>query len=89
MVHRLSTRTSRDERFGDLRDAGDLDGLRTYLDVEYNTLYTDLVGELKESNLRFWDEEAAEFTGPVRANAIEGGTWRLKYGLPTPTGGVG
>lgn len=86
LVHRLRNRTRRDGRVKELREAGEFDRLHEYLEEEYENLYTELVGELKESNPTFWDEEAGEFTGPVSTNAIEGGNWRLKYGLRTPYG---
>jgi hypothetical protein len=43
-----------------------------------------MVATLKEDYPAFWDDEAEEFTGPVSTNAIEGGNWRLKYGLGVP-----
>lgn len=84
LVHRLRNRTRRDDRVTELREAGEFDRLHEYLEEEYEELYTELVGELKQSYPAFWDEEAGEFTGPVSTNAIEGGNWRLKYGLRTP-----
>ena len=39
---------------------------------------------LRQNHPEFWDEENDEFTGPVSTNAIEGGNWRLKYGLGVP-----
>ncbi len=48
------------------------------------TLEAAIVATLREEYSAFWDEEAEEFTGPVSTNAIEGGNWRLKYGLGVP-----
>ncbi|WP_152424445.1 hypothetical protein [Halococcus salifodinae] len=70
----------------ELHEAGELDELREYLEEEYETAYEELVTTLREDYLGFWDEENDEFTGPVSTNAIEGGNWRLKYGLGVPYG---
>jgi hypothetical protein len=50
----------------------------------YETAYEELVATLRQEYPTFWDNEAEEFTDPVSANAIEGGNWRLKYGLGVP-----
>jgi hypothetical protein len=68
----------------DLHEADELDELREYLENEYETVYEELVATLREEYLAFWDEETEEFTGPVSTNVIEGGNWRLKYGLGVP-----
>ena len=39
---------------------------------------------LRQDHPEFWGEGDDEFTGPVSMNAIEGGNWRLKYGLGVP-----
>ena len=84
LVHTLRTRARSDERVSDLHEAGELDELREYLEEEYETAYEELVATLWEEQPAFWDEENDEFTGPVSTNAIEGGNWRLKYGLSVP-----
>ena len=43
-----------------------------------------MVVTLRQDQPTFWDEENDDFTGPVSTNAIEGGNWRLKYGLSVP-----
>jgi len=68
----------------DLHEAGELDELREYLEDEYETAYEKLVATLRQEYPAFWDEKAEEFTRPVSTNAIEGGNWRLKYGLGVP-----
>ncbi len=84
LVHKLRTRARGDERVSDLHKAGELDELRQYLEEEYETAYEELVATLREDQQAFWDERKEEFTGPVSTNAIEGGNWRLKYGLGVP-----
>ena len=84
LVHTLRTRARSDERESDLHEAGKLDELREYLEEEYETAYEDLVATLREDHPAFWGDESDEFTGPVSTNAIEGGNWRLKYGLGVP-----
>lgn len=48
LVHRLRTQTRHDDRVTELLEDGDLEGLRSYLEVEYEAQYTELVEELKE-----------------------------------------
>jgi len=83
LVHKLRTRARSDERVSELREAGELDELREYLEEEYETAYEEIVATLSKEYPAFWDDETEEFTGPVSTNAIEGGNWRLKYGLGT------
>jgi hypothetical protein len=73
-----------DERVSELHEAGELDELREYLEAEYNTAYEALVATLMDDHPSFWNEEDDAFTGPESTNAIEGGNWRLKYGLGGP-----
>ena len=84
LVHTLRTRTRSDERVSELHEAGKLDELREYLEEEYETTYEELVATFRQDHPTFWDEENDDFTGPVSTNAIEGGNWRLKYGLGVP-----
>ncbi|WP_256684925.1 hypothetical protein [Halococcus qingdaonensis] len=84
LVHKLRTRARGDERVSELHKAGELDELREYLEEEYEIAYEKLVATLREEQPAFWDETEEEFTGPVSTNAIEGGNWRLKYGLGVP-----
>jgi len=84
VVHRLRNRARQDERVEELQENGDLEKLREYLQEEYDSLYMEVVDELKEAYPSFWDTETETFTGPVSTNAIEGGNWRLKYGLGVP-----
>jgi len=81
LVHALRTRARHCERMSELHEAGELDELREYLEEEYETAYEELVATLRQDQPTFWDEENDDFTGPVSTNAIEGGNWRLKYGL--------
>lgn len=84
VVHRLRNRARHDERVEELQEAGELEELQEYLQEEYESLYTEVVDELSEAYPSFWDAESETFTGPVSTNAIEGGNWRLKYGLQVP-----
>lgn len=84
LVHELRTRTRNDEQVKELYEDGDLEALQEYLEEAYEQLYTELVAELKEKYPQFWDADREEFIAPVSPNAIEGGNWRLKYGLRTP-----
>jgi hypothetical protein len=84
LLHRLRTRARGDERVSELHKAGKLEELRGYLEEEYEAAYEELVAGLRQDYPSFWDGEAEEFTGPVSTNAIEGGNWRLKYGLSVP-----
>ena len=84
LVHRLRTRARRCERVSELHEAGELDELREYLEEGYETAYEELVATFRQDHPAFWDEDNDEFTGPVSTNAIEGGNWRLKYGLGIP-----
>lgn len=84
VIHRLRNRARHDERVQELQEDGELEKLREYLQEEYESLYTEVVDELKEAYPSFWDPESESFTGPVSTNAIEGGNWRLKYGLGVP-----
>jgi hypothetical protein len=84
LVHTLRTRAHSDERVSELHEAGELDELREYLEEEYETAYEELVATLRQDQPTFWDEENDDFTRPVSTNAIEGGNWRLKYGLSVP-----
>jgi endogenous inhibitor of DNA gyrase (YacG/DUF329 family) len=45
---------------------------------------TSTADQFREEYPAFWDEEPETFTDPLSTNAIEGGNWRLKYGLRTP-----
>ena len=84
LVHTLRTRARHCERVSELHEAGELDELRKYLEEEYETAYEELVAILQQDQPTFWDEENNEFTGLVSTNVIEGGNWRLKYGLGVP-----
>ncbi|GAA0262613.1 hypothetical protein [Halobacterium noricense] len=84
LVHKLRTRARSDERVSELHEAGELEELREYLEDEYETAYEEIVATLREEHPSFWDEDEEEFNGPVSTNAIEGGNWRLKYGLGVP-----
>jgi transposase-like protein len=84
LIHRLRTRARGDERVSELHESGELEKLREYLEDEYETAYEELVETLRQDHPGFWDDATEEFTGPVSTNAIEGGNWRLKYGLGVP-----
>jgi hypothetical protein len=84
LVHELRQLVRSDERVAALKDAGEIEELRTYLETVYETQFAERAAVLREEYPVFWDEEAKTFTGPVSTNAIEGGNWRLKYGLRTP-----
>ena len=84
LIHRLRTRARGDERVSELHESGELEKLREYLKDEYETAYEELVETLRQDHPGFWDDATEEFTGPVSTNAIEGGNWRLKYGLGVP-----
>jgi hypothetical protein len=81
LVHRLRQRARRDEREQELQKAGELAELRQYLEDEYEQSYEELIEQLRAAYPAFWDKEVEMFTGPVSMNAIEGGNWRVKYGL--------
>jgi hypothetical protein len=85
-MSRPQAQDTRSRRRARVRPArtGELDELHEYLENEYETAYEELVATLKEEYSAFWDGEAEEFTGPVSTNGIEGGYWRLKYGLGVP-----
>ena len=84
LVHTLRTRARRHERVSELHEAGELDELCEYLEDEYETDHEELVATHRQEYPAFWDDEAEEFTGSVSTNTIEGGNWRLKYGLGVP-----
>lgn len=48
-VHRLCPQTRKDDRVMELRNAGNVEELQSYLEDEYESLYTDFVAELKEA----------------------------------------
>ena len=50
----------------------------------YENAAAERAAVLREEYPTFWDEESETFTGSLSTNAIEGGNWRLKYGLRTP-----
>ena len=84
LIHRLRTRARGDECVSELHESGELEKLREYLEDEYETAYEELVETLRQDHPGFWDDATEEFTGSVSTNAIEGGNWRLKYGLGVP-----
>jgi hypothetical protein len=84
LVHELRQLVRSDERVTTLRQSGEFEELRSYLETIYEEATAERVTVLREEYPVFWDEEAETFTGPLSTNAIEGGNWRLKYGLQTP-----
>jgi len=84
LVHELRQLVRSDEHVAALSEAGEIEELRSYLQTVYEKLYADRAAVLREEYPALWDEETETFTGPVSTNAIEGGNWRLKYGLRTP-----
>lgn len=84
LVHELRQLVRTDEHVATLRQSGELDELSSYLETMYEEAAAERAEVLREEYPAFWNEETETFTGPLSTNAIEGGNWRLKYGLRTP-----
>ena len=83
LVHELRQLVRTDKRVATLRQSGEFEELRNYLKTIYEKAEAERAAVLRQEYPAFWDEEAETFTGALSTNAIEGGNWRLKYGLRT------
>lgn len=84
LVHELRQLVRSDEHVATLRQTGEFEELHNYLKTMYENAAAERAAVLREEYPAFWDEESETFTGSLSTNAIEGGNWRLKYGLRTP-----